>query len=292
MATSLFNGLIITASQRLKDARTDPTVNGDIGRRYSSSLLQKYANQAVRDLLLAQLNASSDKFSADFSDYVKPGNQLALTQTTTGGVTYGIVPTPAEAFLVISLQTTAGVKFRHLKATEIQDVKLGVDGLIVPSATNPVFWEENGSIWTLGVVTGNVIPRYVRTHQDITVSTSAAGAGKKNSGNGSYAAASQTLTIAMTGNFVQGTDENDRIMFWDNAASKVYYARIGSIPSTGACTLLGDGLPTVDIAAGNITICMMATNDITDLILDQSWFEQVLDGMLKYAMIDAKNFAG
>jgi hypothetical protein len=36
----------------------------------------------------------------------------------------------------------------------------------------------------------------------------------------------------------------------------------------------------------------MATNDITDLILDQSWFEQVLEGMLKYAMIDAKNFAG
>jgi len=31
-------------------------------------------------------------------------------------------------------------------------------------------------IWTLGVVTGNVIPRYVRTHQDIAVSTSAAGA--------------------------------------------------------------------------------------------------------------------
>ena len=292
MATTLFNNIILTFFQRVKDARTDPTVNGDIGHRYSSSLAQKYANQSIRDLLLEQFTASPAKFATLFSDYVKPGSILTLTSTAIGSSTLGVVLTPAEAFLIISLETSAGVKFRRLKTTEIQDVKLGIDGLIVPSSTNPVFWEENGNIYTKGVVSGSVYPRYVKTHQDISVSTASAGAGKKNSGNGSYATASQTLTIAMSGNFVQGTDENNRIMFWDNNASKVYYARIGSIPSTGSCTLIGDGLPSADITAGGITICMMATNDITDLILDQSWFESVLDGMLKYAMIDAKNFAG
>jgi hypothetical protein len=52
-------------------------------------------------------------------------------------------------------------------------VRSGQDGIIVPSATRPVFWEEDGIVKTLGILDANVIGRYIKLHADIVVDVGA-----------------------------------------------------------------------------------------------------------------------
>jgi hypothetical protein len=93
----------------------------------------------------------------------------------------------------------------------------------------------------------------------------------------------------MTGNFVAGTDENKRIMIYDSNAAKVYYGRIASIPTTGSAILSGDNLPSANITGTNVSIALVSDNDITDLTLDPSWFDELINRMVAYAVQDAKN---
>ena len=57
MATTKFNTNIINAARSLKDRRTDPSVAGDTGMRYTSALLSYYQNKAVRAFIAEQLAA-------------------------------------------------------------------------------------------------------------------------------------------------------------------------------------------------------------------------------------------
>lgn len=291
MATTLFNSNIIEFASRMKDARTSAAIAGDTSAnggptRYTSAQCARYENRSIRDLLLEWFQKlGPDHFEELFPEYVKTGSAITLVA--------GVVAKPVDAFIVLDLKKSDGtVKFRRLEQKLVQDVIMNTDGLIVPSPTSPVFYEENGNIVALGITSGNVIPRYIVTHQDIAVSTVSAGNGKIKTGGGTlYTQATQTIGICtMNVPFAAG-DENKRIMFVDTSAGTVvYYARIASVISATSVSIYGDGLPPGDLFAATIPTVIVADNDITDLTLNQYWFGEVIERMIKFAMEDAKNF--
>ena len=288
MSTTRFSENIIEASTRIQDARTDATAAGDSSplKRYSSVQWSRYENNSLRDILLEEFTKSADTFENKFPFYVKTG--VALTPAYTSST--GVIARPSDVFVIIDLQTDGGVNILRLRPDEIQDVKLGIDPINVASPTHPYYYEEQGNIITLGLTTGNIIPRYVSIHQDIAPSNASPGSGKMNSAGGSYVASTQVLTIAMTGNFVAGTDENKRIMIFDTNATKVYYGRIASIPTIGTAVLSGDNLPSANITGTNVSIALVSDNDITDLTQNfDNMRDEIIKRMLVYAQMDALN---
>lgn len=281
MATTKFNNNILLAARRLKDRRTDASVNGDTGQRYSSALLTNYQNKAIKELLrekFAEIGAA--EFMRAFPELVKTSGVLTLTA--------GVVAKPSDAFLVIDLDSSDyAVHFDVLEQSEVQRVRSGADPLKAPSATLPVFWDENGSINTLGLTTGSVVARYIVKPDDLAVITSAAGNGKKNSANGQYTTATKLLQATMSTGFASG-DENRVVMFYDNAAGKVYYGTIASVKDADEVYLSGDGLPAADIAAGNVTIVLMEQLQDADVKLNALWFGNIVDRMVQYGLADAQ----
>lgn len=280
MATPILNGVILQASRRVQEYRTSAAATDDTGRRWTSANWTDYANNALRDLLLDKLQKLGPAaFAAAFPEYVKNSGTIVLVS--------GEVAMPDGALAVLELKDAANAfTFFPVPQSQVYTVQSGRDKMIVPSSTYPVFWTESGVIKTLGVTAGNVVARYIYAPSDLAVITTADGNGKKNSANGSWTAATNRLTIAMAGNFVSGQDENRLVMFYDNNAGKVYYGRIASIGGTGYCTLTGDGLPTSNIAAGDVTIALMEQLSDPDILLNRMWHGELIERMVKYALSD------
>ena len=284
MATTRFNDNVLAATSRVKDARSDPTSAGDANHRWTSAQWARYENQSIRDLLIEWIQkAGLEGFQIMFPEYVKTGTTLVPSS--------GAVAKPTDAFRILDLKDTSTglIKFRVLDPKLIQDVVTGQDGDIVPSPTVPYFYEENGYIWLLGLTNKSVTPRYIITHNDIAISTVAAGAGNYSTSHGAYAHTTQTLSgLTMHSDFTVA-DVNNRIMIYDNNALAVYYARIASYVSTSSVTIEGDGLPAGDIASPYAQV-YVATNDINDLVLNPYWYGDIINRMVEYALQDAKNF--
>src|SRR5258708_8618455 len=77
-ATPKFNALIIEASHKLHDPRTDASPAGDPDiDMYSSVLLQSYENRAIRDLIRDELKAGdANRILSEIPEYVKTTDEL------------------------------------------------------------------------------------------------------------------------------------------------------------------------------------------------------------------------
>jgi hypothetical protein len=287
MSSVKFNNNILEAAARMKDARTTAASSDDTNKRYTSAMWTRYQNRAIRDFLLEWFQKiGPDEFQNLFPEYIKTGSPLTLSS--------GSVATPADAFVVTELKNSAGtIKFWRIEQKTVQDVLLGIDGLIVPSATRPVFYEEAGNIKTLGITTGDVIPRYIKTHQDIAVSVASAGTGKvKTGGSGAFNASTRTLSgLVMSPVFASG-DEGKWLMFIDTTGTvSVFMARIESVVSATSVILTDDyGLPASNIVAGQVGDVLVADIDNVDLVLPEYWHGNIINRMVQFAMQDAKNF--
>lgn len=287
MATTKFNANIIEAARRLKSARTSAGPSEDSTKKYSSALLTQYENRAVRDLLKELYEALGDKGFGDVvPEYIATSPALTLAS--------GIVAKPADAWHITDLlKSDRTVKFHKIPSLEVENVRSGQDGLIVPSATRPVFWEEGPNIYTLGLTTGDVIARYVKTHQDITVITDAAGNGTiyTTAANLTWTAATKTVAIAAISIF-SSADVNKLLIF--RTSSIVYIGTIQSVTEVGGTTtnlvLSGDGLPAGNIAAPNIIELVMSDvgPGATDLKLADNHFGNIIDRMVAFGLADAK----
>jgi hypothetical protein len=285
MATSVLNSLILKASRMVQEMRTSAAATDDTDRRWKSENWTDYVNRALRDYLQEKLQELGLKeFMKMYPEYVKPSGVLTLVS--------GSVAKPTDALIVVDLvKSDLSVYFERLDPTEVESVRTGANPLYVPSATAPVFWEEDGKIKTLGQISGNVIAKYIATPIDLVVITAAAGNGKRNTFSGQYTHATRLLQGTMNVPFAAG-DENRKIMFYDNSAGKVYYGRIASVKDSDEVYVDevvpgAGGLPAADIAAGNVTMIMMEQVSDPDIALKNFWHGELLNRIIQYAMADS-----
>lgn len=163
MATPKFNNLILTAARRLKAPRSLATEDVN---PYTSVILQGYANQAIRDLLNEKLVSlpTLQGFARLFPEYVKRSDELTLAD--------GSVAKPVDAMLVLELfKSTGAVYFTPYDPVYAGKIITGYDVMNIPTATDPLFWEEAGLIKVLPVAVGgySVYARYFEGHEDLVV---------------------------------------------------------------------------------------------------------------------------
>jgi len=295
MATTLFNLNILAAARKRLDKRSSAGPGDDTGHVYSSGLWSEYQNRAVRDILKLLYDSVGEK---DF------GNIIPEYMVTSGSLSLvgGVFAKPADCWHVVDLvKSDLSVKFHKLKSSEVEDVRAGQNGVIVPTATRPVFWEEGPNIYTLGLTSATVIARYIKTHQDIVVSVAPIDAGHKylTAANIEYVAATKTLRITDTlpaGGWV-AADANRDLVFY--TASQVYKGRIVSVtldsgPDHIDIVITGDGIPATNISASNILAVVtpaISGSDDADLKLNGNFFGDLIDRMAAFALEDSKNQA-
>lgn len=282
MATTRFNANILVGARRLKAPRTLAT--NDV-LPYTSAILADYQNRAVLDILRQTLQAAGARETALlFPEYVKPSGVLTLVANA--------VAKPTDALAIVELMKSDGtVYFSKLKQDEVQAVITGADGLIVPSAVNPVFWEEAGSIKTLpiAVAAWDVIARYVQTPEDLAAIVGTASVGKWSTSTGSWTAATRRLVLAAQSTNFAATDVGKKIMF--RSASATYEGIISAYVAVGTVELIGEGLPTGDIASPGVIHALMTDVGTTaDLKINRIWDQVIVDKMVEMGLQDAGNF--
>ena len=286
MATTKKNSIILVAARRLKDARTSAGSSSDTGAVYTSAILSDYCDRAVREFLKEKLlTLGKEEFARQFPEYIKTSTTLTLAA--------GSVAKPSDCWFVLDLhKTDLSVKFEPLEPDEVGSVLTSDAGLDNASATHPKFYEEGSNIKTLGVTTGDVYARYIRTQPDITILTAAAGNGTiyTTSANLIWTAATNLLTIAAI-SILDSDDINRLIMF--RTATIVYVGRITAVSETGGTTTLvtitGDGLPAGNLTAPNIVEFVVSDlwPEDTDLDLNDNHFGEIIDQMVQFAEEDA-----
>ena len=283
MATVVMNDLILKAARKVQEYRTSAAIAGDLATfRFTSADWTDYINRAVREYLKEKMEQLGiEGFRMLYPEYEKESGILTVAA--------GAVAKPSDALVILNLEKSdATIFYDLLPKNRIAGVQTGRDTEIVPSVTKPVFWEEDGFIKTLGLTTGNVIARYIKTHTDVLPITSAAGDGVHSTIAGQYTAATQVLAITMNRSFTSG-DENRRLMFYDTAAAKVYYARVKTVASVTSVVVEsvdGSVLPAANIAAGNVTIALMEETANADIVLNKIWHDEIVERAFGYAMMD------
>ncbi len=286
MSTTKLNQIITDVARLLKHPITLATDDTDLtgnASPYTSTLLTRYVNNAVRDLLLENYRSYGDRaFMELFPEYVKTSGVLTLAA--------GVVQKPTDAFLVLNMKLSDNsVFFTRIKQSVVEDIRSGKEKLIVPSATSPVFWDEAGSIYTLGLLAGDVVMRYIVTHQDILPITVVASHGNWLTGaNGAYTAATRLLAGTMNSNFA-AADKNKFVMF--RTATDTYCGRIESRVSNSSVVVIGDNLPAGNIVAGSVLAIIVSDvePDSSDLKINQYWHKEIIKRAVDAAMQDAKN---
>lgn len=286
MATTILNNLILQASRKVQEYRTSAASTDDTGRRWLSSNWTDYTNRAIRDFLKEKFIQYGPKaFGELFPDYMKQSGSLTVVS--------GSVVKPSDSFIVTDLwMADNSATFFRIPQDLVAGVVGGFDRSIVPSTSNPCFYEEGGYIKTLGLTSGSVYARYIKSHADLAVITTA-------NGNGKYATAFTTayyvastgvlFVTTMSSSFASG-DENKQVVFQDNSGV-VYSGHIASVVNGTTVSLYeasrDDGLPAANITAGNITSAIMGDTHNTDVLLNSFWFGEILDKIVAYAQQDA-----
>ena len=280
MATTKLNTVILATARRLKAPRTLAT---DDAGSYTSLLLTEYVNRSIKDLLLDKYIQFGDKaFRELFPEYVKTSGSLTLTS--------GVTAKPSDCFVVTDLVDSTGlISFKKLSQDEVDDVRRSQNKIIVPSSTRPVFYEEAGNIYTLGITSGTVIARYIQSPSDLTpITTSATNGNWYTGSDGAWTASTRLLAGTMNSSFAS-TDINKKILF--RTATIVYSGTIESFVSTTSVIVRGDGLPTGNIVAGSVVAIMVSDVEIdsSDLKINLYWLAEIIDRAVAYGLKDAKN---
>ncbi|GEM_PF-6769254 len=280
MATTRFNNNILLAARRLQDVRTDPSPTGDSGRRHKSALLQDYQNRAIREIIFDAYKSLGRGFGSMIPEYVRTSGILTVSGAQ--------ATRPADSWIVTELIDSAKtLKFVPISDDEVFDVTVGKRTLIVPSNSRPCFYQEGDKVVILPSSTSitGVIARYIRVHQDIVVNTSLSTDGNYLlTAPAAWTAATRQLTATMGFPFAIA-DINKLIMFKN--AGIVYSGRIEAWISAVIVTVIGDGLPTGNLAAVDTVLVGDNSPDASDLILKATWDSVIVDKMVQYATLDA-----
>ena len=273
MATTKFNLIITDTAQILKATRANATL--DAGS-YTSAMLARYANRAIREFLIEKLvTLTPFQFAEAYPEYVKESGALTLAG--------GVVAKPTDAIYILDVRQTT-TRFSRIQQKDVESIITGINRIMVPSATKPFFWEDGGNINTLGVTSGNITARYIVVHQDISPITGSTSSGTSNSGSGTWVSSTRTLTCAMDRSF-SSNDINKLIAFGGTTVG--YIGIIESVTNGTTVVLRGDGLP------GNFSPSKVLLSDTTpdsnDLKLNEYWHPEIVQRCVGMALADAKN---
>jgi hypothetical protein len=283
VATTRFNTNIIVAAQRLKSPRTDATTTGDVtGARYTSVLLSRYQNRAIREIILKKIEELGERFASVLPEYV---------------ATSGAITTPSSGIFTKNADV---ISFLELVSSSIVFQRVSVDVLKIAMGQDYVyrdggqFYEEGRQVKLIPATQTTVTGRYVKQHIDIVPTNDPqAGGGGKVGTTANYTAATRILTCADT--FVPSklasTDIGKIIVFCD--ATKVYSGRIESLDGTHPtyiAVLSGDNLPTGNITSNGVTKVLVVESSIDgqDILLPDLWDGRIVDLMVQYGLADAK----
>lgn len=285
MATVVINDLILKAARAVQEYRASAGAAGDSASfRFTSTNWTDYVNRSVREYLSTELERlGTEGFRKKYPEYEKPSGTLTLVS--------GSVAKPSDALVVVDLlKSDNSVGFDKVDKEKLRSILTSRNPLIVPSAARPVFWEEEGNIKTLGLTSGNVIARYIKTHTDVVVVTGTAGAGKKNTAAGQYTNSTKVLKATMSSAFTTA-DIGRRVMFFETDFNNVYFVRISNYKAADEVYITGinnddSGLPGSDLSAGSVTILLMEQAANEDVVLNKMWHDEIVKRMVAYAMAD------
>jgi hypothetical protein len=274
MATVKFNSIVTELFTRLKDPIAVANLSGAV---YSNTLVCYHLNRAIRDFLIEKIVALKKDFPEVFPEYVKIGSQITLTS--------GSVAKPSDCFTVLDLNI-GGVKFTKVDQFRVNDIINGFEPVIIPSASMPIFWEEGSNIKTYGLTSGNVIPRYIVLHNDISPIVSTLG--NWNTASGSYTTATRVLAATMYYS-LGAANINNPVMFRSDTAS--YQGIVASSPSAGSVVLRGDGLPASDVATVLQILMSTTIPDSSDLYLSSYWYGEIVERAIQYILQDTQSIS-
>jgi hypothetical protein len=284
MATTRFNANILAAARRLNDPRTDASSVGDTGKRYTSALLTDYQNRVVLEIVqqsIKEFESSPGLVLVLFPEYAKQSGVLTLVSNA--------VAKPSDAIAITELMKSDGtIYFTPIKQDEVQAIITGADGLNVPSATHPVYWEENGQIKTLpsAVAAWTVIARYIQAPDELAVIVGTASVGKWSTSTGGWTAATRRLVMAAMSTNFAATDVGKRLMI--RSATATYEGIMSAYVGVLTVELIGDALPTGDIASpGVIQALMTDVGSVSDLKINRIWDPIIVDKMVEMGLQDA-----
>lgn len=289
MATTLFNNIILAAASRVKDARTSALASDDGNKRYSSAQWAKYLNTSIRDLLIENIQKYDlEMFSDIFPEYVKTGGNVTILANSSGGY----FAKPSDCFTMMDLRVST-LFIRRIKSEKIQQILTDRDPLIVPSAAEPIFYQEGASVYVLGISSGSATPRYIKTHQDIVPTTGSAGNGKycTTPDVATWTVATRRLNAATMNIAFDANDVGKKIVVVDKANSVIFDGIIDSYISASSVTISGDGIGTQNLSAGDIDSVAVLDRDLNDLQINQYWHGELINRTVAYALKDAKDFA-
>lgn len=275
MITTRFNTNILTAARKLQASRTVATAAGDASQRLTSARLADYENTAIRRILLEEYSSLGiPGFVATLPWYVRTSPEVIVTGPP--------IDLPADGWMVESV-VAAGVKFRHALPHQIAGILAGTERVLVPSAAEPVWWQEEGFVQVRpALVATPVTLRYIRRHEDLAVLDSPATSGKINLAPGTYVAATKTITVSMNV-ALSSADINKRFSFYDGAI--VYDGFVVSVPETTALIAGGDALPSVN---KTVVTLLLSDNSPGDILLPDSYDPRIVAYMVEAALTDAK----
>ena len=198
----------------------------------------------------------------------------------------------------ITLVSELSAWFSKLPAGKVDAVRTGRERLIVPTAERPVFYEEGSNIKTLGILDGSVLARYVKTHQDITVSVAAAGNGRiyATAAQITWTAATRTLKILADATGYVQADLGKLIVFRTSAI--VYSGKLETLtidltasPDKVEMILASGNLPAGNIVPSSVieVLCIDSLPDSVDLNINPNFYGNIVDRMVAFGLQDAKN---
>jgi len=288
MSTERFNDNILRAARRLGDARTYADSSDDTNRRFSSARLSLHQNNAIRNIVEQCFKTLAGGFGELVPEYLR-------TSDNNIPITGGYIVKPADLNHVIEVYFTDGsYKFHRVPASQVIDVVAGKHGTILPTLTNPYYYEYLDRIYVLpSAIATAVSIRYVKNHDDITVSVGVADTGKYlSTAPGAFVYSTKELTATMSSVFTSD-DVNRKFMMRGRlkpagATSKIYNGYIQRFVSTKKVILAGDGLPTSDEILDVYEFLVSYSGSTTDIELAKFWDDDIVNIMVANAINDKK----
>jgi hypothetical protein len=136
-----FGANILTAAQRLHDNRTVAESSGDGASRYTSDLLRRYQNTAIKDIIRDLYTQYHEKVDQVIPEMVSESGDIALVA--------GLGTLQAGTWIVLEAAKSDYTLYYNKIDRNPMKIKTGRDPMLTPTAGHPVFYQIGLTIQVL-----------------------------------------------------------------------------------------------------------------------------------------------
>lgn len=289
MATIRFNKNILRAASKVGQKRKGAGPSDDMNNRISSELWSLYQNNAIRKIIRETFQSYGENAALQIPEYVTESGELVLTS--------GYVTVPADLWFDLSVVNAAGdLIFRRIPPKDLPAVLAGKHGMYKPSQTKPYYYMEGTKIYVLpSTLTDNIIIKYIKRHEDITVNEATSGAGNYMSGaSGTWDYTTNKITATMAINFSANDVNKPYMMIAElkpgaGGGNKIFSGFVESIIDNTNAVLKGDGSPVGDVIQSVLEFLISYVGPDSSDIQLKSWYDDlIVELMVEEAKNDKK----